>query len=238
MKLHRIALLVAALAALLLVVAGPGTRLGLWEFRFGFLLMRWALFAGIAAAGFAVLLLAIRKTRTGNVSVLIAAVVVGLVTAWVPWDGYRTARSLPRIHDISTDTGNPPRFVDVVPLRADAPNPPEYPGAEVAEQQHAAYPDIEPLQLDRSPADVLRIGQRVLEDMGMEIVSVASEAGRIEATATTFWFGFKDDVVVRVVPLGNGSRLDVRSKSRVGRSDVGANAARIRRFIAAMREQA
>lgn len=235
MKLPKIALFVAVAAAVLLLVAGPGSRLGLWEFRFGFQLLRWAFFAGAAGAALAVVLLVVPKTRDGNVPVLAVAAVVGLLVAWVPWDGYRTARSLPRIHDISTDTANPPQFVDVVPLRADAPNPPQYAGAEVAEQQRAAYPDIEPLLLDQAPAAVLDKAQEVLREMGMDIVSVVSDAGRIEATATTFWFGFKDDVVVRVVHEGNGSRLDVRSKSRVGRSDVGANAARIRRFMEGMR---
>ena len=67
---------------------------------------------------------------------------------------------------------------------------------------------------------------------------VAAEAadGRIEATDTTFWFGFKDDVVVRVQPADNGSRIDVRSESRVGKSDVGTNARRIRAYLAKLAE--
>ena len=231
MKLSKIALYIAVIAALLLLVAGPGTRFGLWNYGTGFLLMRGALFVGLAAALLAFILLVIPRTRAGSGAVLAVALLVGLGAAWVPWNAYRTVKSLPFIHDISTDTVNPPPFVAVLPLRANASNPPEYPGAEVAKQQREGYPDIQTLVLDEPPAETLRKALETAEDMGLEIVAVEPNEGRIEATATTFWFGFKDDVVIRVTADGSGSRLDIRSKSRVGRSDVGANAARIRRFI-------
>ncbi|MBT8085738.1 MAG: DUF1499 domain-containing protein [Woeseia sp.] len=231
MKLAKIALTFAVVAALLLLVAGPGTRLGLWDFRFGFLLMRWALFVGLAAAVVSVILLLIPKTRAGNGTLLVVAVLVSLGTAWLPYNGYRTARSLPFIHDITTDTVNPPPFVAILPLRADASNPPDYAGAETAKLQQEGYPDLQSLTLSGAPAQVLQKALKTVEDMGMEVVAVEPDEGRIEATATTFWFGFKDDVVIRVEPAGTGSKLDIRSKSRVGRSDVGANAARIRRFM-------
>ena len=230
MKLSRIALYVAILAALLLIVAGPGARFGLWAFGTGFLLLRWALYLGLAAALFALVLMVIPRTRAGSGALLAIALLVGLGAAWVPWNGYRTARSAPAIHDITTDTVNPPPFVAVLPLRADASNPPEYAGVEVAGKQRDAYPDIQSLILDESPAETFGKAVKAAEDMGWEIVAAEPNEGRIEATATTFWFGFKDDVVIRVGAEGSGSRLDIRSKSRVGRSDVGANAARIRRF--------
>ncbi|MGB5580751.1 MAG: DUF1499 domain-containing protein [Woeseia sp.] len=231
MRISRTALSFAVIAALLLLVAGPGTRLGLWDFRFGFLLMRWALFVGLAAAVVSIILLLIPKIRHGNATLLVSATVIGLATAWMPWNGYRTVQALPFIHDITTDTANPPQFVAVLPLRANASNPPEYSGAETAQLQREGYPDIQPIRMNDAPQETLQKALKVLEDMGLEIVAVEPGDGRIEATATTFWFGFKDDVVVRVTPEGNGSRLDIRSKSRVGRSDVGANAARIRRFV-------
>lgn len=231
MKFSRTALSFAVIAALLLLVAGPGTRLGLWDFRFGFLLLRWALFVGLAAAAVSIILLLIPKMRRGNAALLVTAIVIGLGTAWMPWNGYRTARALPFIHDITTDTVNPPQFVAVLPLRANAANPPEYSGDETAQLQRQGYPDIQPILMNDTPQEALRKALKVLEDMGLQIVAVEPDEGRIEATATTFWFGFKDDVVIRVTPDGNGSKLDIRSKSRVGRSDVGANAARIRRFV-------
>jgi uncharacterized protein (DUF1499 family) len=224
----------AIVAAALLLVAGPGTRLDLWAYGTGFLLMRIAFFTGLAAAGLALLLAVIPKTRAAGVLPLVAALVIGLGTAWVPWSGLQKARSLPFIHDISTDTQNPPAFVAILPLRADAPNPPEYAGEEAAQQQREGYPDIQPLQLAMPPQRAFERALAIADEMGWEIVAAEASAGRIEATDTTFWFGFKDDVVIRVEPAADGSRLDIRSKSRVGRSDVGANAARIREFLAAL----
>ena len=233
MKIARLAFAVALVAALLLLFAGPGTRLGLWEFGTGFLMMRWALFLGVGAAALALLLFFLPKIRHGRAGLLAAALVIGLVTAWVPWNGYQTVRSLPFIHDITTDTVNPPRFVDVVPLRADAPNPVDYAGGEVAQQQRESYPDIQPLELSLTPEETFDRALEAARELGWDIVAAVPEEGRIEATDTTRWFGFKDDVVIRITPAGSGSRLDIRSKSRVGRSDVGANAARIRNFFEA-----
>ncbi|MGD9388782.1 MAG: DUF1499 domain-containing protein [Gammaproteobacteria bacterium] len=232
MKLARIILLLAVVAALLLLSAGPGTRFGLWEFGTGFLLMRWAFFGGIAAALLAIVLLVIPATRRAAAPLLVAAVVIGALTAWVPWNGLQTVRSLPFIHDITTDMDDPPVFVAVLPLRADAANPPEYPGEEVAQQQREAYPEVQPILTTLNVAEAFDRAEQVARELGWEIVTTVPQDGRIEATDTTFWFGFKDDVVIRVRPTVEGSRIDIRSKSRVGRSDVGANAARIRDFIA------
>ena len=231
-KLGLAVLVLAVTAALLLLVAGPGTRFGIWTFGTGFLLMRWAFFVGVGAAALAALLLVIPKTRRSGAVALAAALLIGLGTAWVPWNGLRTVRSLPFIHDITTDTLRPPEFVAVAPLRADAPNPVEYEGEEVAAQQREGYPDIETLRLGMPPAQAFERALATARRQGWEIVAAVPAEGRIEATATTFWFGFKDDVVIRIEADGDGARLDIRSKSRVGRSDVGANAARIRRFVA------
>jgi uncharacterized protein (DUF1499 family) len=145
------------------------------------------------------------------------------------------AQLVPPIHDITTDTEQPPQFQAVLPLRADAPNPAEYGGAEIAGQQRQGYPDIAPLALEQPSAEAFRRALEAARGMGWDIVAADSVAGRIEATATTAWFGFKDDVVVRITPAGSGSRVDVRSVSRVGKSDVGANAERIREFLGRLR---
>lgn len=238
MKIYRIVPAIAFTAVLVLLAAGPGTRLGVWDYGTGFLLMRIAFFIALGAAALAMLLLIVPKTRVGHAGSLAMALTVGLATAWVPWNGYRAAMSLPFIHDITTDTENPPQFVDIVPLRADAPNPAGYAGEAVAAQQREAYPDIQTLELSQSGDATFRDALEVSENMGWEIVAAESEEGRIEATDTTFWFGFKDDVVIRIQPAESGSRLDIRSKSRVGRSDVGMNATRIRRFVDAMKSRA
>ena len=85
--------------------------------------------------------------------------------------------------------------------------------------------------MDATPADAFKRALQAARDMGWEIVAADAAAGRIEATDTTFWFGFKDDVVIRVEADGAGSRVDLRSVSRVGVGDVGANAARIRAYL-------
>jgi uncharacterized protein (DUF1499 family) len=238
MKIVRIATLIAVLAGLLLLASGPGTRLGLWDFRTGISLMRWAVYAGLAGAGLGALCLLVPRLRRGQAAWLACAVALGLGLAYGPWQAQRLARSVPPIHDITTDTLDPPAFVAILPLRADAPNPPEYAGAETAEQQRAAYPELQPLRLELAPAQAFQRAEAAARSQGWEIVAVEPLAGRIEATATTLWFGFKDDVVIRVRGSDGASVVDLRSKSRVGRSDVGANAARIRAYLDELRKPA
>jgi uncharacterized protein (DUF1499 family) len=235
--LPRLVLLTAVAALLLLLLAGPGTRLGLWDFRFGFTLMRWAVYLGAGSAVAALIMIIIPKLRAGRAGLLGLSLVLGAVVAAVPAWQLSQARSLPRIHDITTDFSDPPAFRAIVPLRADAPNPPEYQGEEIASQQREAYPEIQPLTIDAYPAIVFDHALEMARSMGWEIVAADPERGVIEATDITFWFGFKDDVVVRVSAESDGSRVDVRSKSRVGLSDVGANAARIRAFLARLNER-
>ncbi len=229
-----IPLLLGIIATLLLLLAGPGTRLDLWEFRTGFQLLRWAAYTGLAASALALVMLLLPSIRRRGLAGLVVALLLGLGVAFVPWSGMRQARSLPPIHDISTDTKRPPEFVAVLPLRADAPNPAEYGGPEVATAQIAAYPDLQTHRMAAAPAQAFERAQQAARGLGWEIVSADPAGGRIEATDTTFWFGFKDDVVIRIEPDGAGSRVDVRSVSRVGGSDVGANAARIRAFLKAL----
>ncbi|MDQ2664582.1 MAG: DUF1499 domain-containing protein [Gemmatimonadota bacterium] len=148
----------------------------------------------------------------------------------------RLAGGKPPIHDITTDTNDPPQFVDVLPLRAGARNSAVYKGGRVAALQHAAYPDIAPVDLMIAPAAAFTKALAAANAMGWAIVASDSSAGRIEATATTRVFRFKDDVVIRIRPRDGGSRLDIRSVSRIGGSDLGKNASRIREFMLRLRE--
>lgn len=136
------------------------------------------------------------------------------------------------IHDISTDTNNPPAFVAVAALRGPDDNPVEYSGPETAELQRATYPDIETIVLLDPRSFVFTTALEVAEEMGWEIVAENAAEGRIEATATTPFVGFKDDVVIRVSADGAETYVDVRSKSRIGRGDMGVNAKRIREYRA------
>jgi len=144
----------------------------------------------------------------------------------------------PPIHDISTDTANPPAFVAVVPLRAvDARNPPEYAGPETAAAQQQAFPDLAPLLVNQPVTVVFVSARELAEESGWTLVEANEPEGRIEATAETGWVRFKDDVVIRIRPEGNQTRVDVRSKSRVGRGDMGVNARRVREYLAALRDR-
>ena len=220
-------------SVLLLLMGGPGHRLGLWDYRTGFTLFSWATYLG--AAALLVSLAGAFITRPGRprrgftwalAGMLSAALAAGIPLLWLYW-----AQQLPRIHDITTDTENPPHFAEILPLRKGAPNPAEYGGSEIAAQQREAYPELGPAYFERSKEEVFEEALAAARDLGWEIVAADPAAGRIEATDTTFWFGFKDDVVVRVAEAADGSRVDVRSVSRVGLSDVGKNAARIEAFM-------
>ena len=232
MKTAFIPLGLALLAATLLVASGYGARFGAWDYRFGFQLVRWSLYAALAIAALALVFLLIPRFRAGGIAALAAAIAIAAGVAYVPSHWLQTARAAAAINDITTDTENPPAFVAVLPLRAAAAVPAAYPGSETAQAQRRAYPDIVPLELAVAPAAAFARALDAATAMGWEIVASDAVAGRIEATATTPWFGFRDDIVVRVAPTPTGSRIDVRSVSRVGKSDLGANAKRIRAFFA------
>ena len=144
---------------------------------------------------------------------------------------FLAATSVPGIHNISTDVNDPPAFNAVAALRGEGTNPLDYDAAKLAPLQTEAYPDVKSLQTDLDRAAALARSVTVLEDMGLEIVAADPEGRIVEATFTSFWFGFKDDLVVRVRPQGTGSLIDLRSVSRVGESDLGANAKRISEFL-------
>ncbi len=228
-------LAVAALVITVLLVAytGPAYRAGWIDIRMAiFTLLRWCFYGAVACVvlGLAAAIANFwRGSRTLAAAGVITLVVgLGLAINFIAWRS--TGQSVPPIHDISTDLQDPPVFVDIVPLRAGAPNPPEYAGSETAEQQRAAYPDLESIRVAVPPAQAFSAALDVTGRMGWELVAQAPAQGRIEATDTTRYFGFKDDVVIRVRADSEGSIIDVRSKSRVGRSDVGTNAQRIRSF--------
>ncbi len=224
------------LAALAAVLSGVGSRLGWWYFGTGFIIL-------IAAAGIGLLgaladaasAVVVRGPAAKHIFIIaLLGVVIGLLATGIPAYWVRAAYRMPAIHDITTDMNDPPAFVAIMPLRQDAANPATYGGAKVAAAQKEAYPDIRPLIL---PMSVRSAFPRALEEakkMGWTIVAADPAEGRIEATAETFWFGFTDDIVVRVRPDDFGSRVDVRSVSRVGLSDLGTNARRIMMYLRAL----
>lgn len=232
MTVALLACAIAALGLLLLAAAGPAYRLGVLSIPNAFMLLRWGAYAGVAAMVVALLAGTWAYRRGARARLLLAgtAFVAGLAAFGIPFQWQRTARSLPPIHDVTTDLENPPTFEAVVPLRADAPNRLDRP-AELAQQQKQGYPDLAPITLPIPADQAYDRALAAAQDAGWRIVTADRGSGRIEATDTTRWFGFEDDVVVRLTPWGAGTRVDVRSVSRVGRGDVGTNARRIRRYL-------
>jgi uncharacterized protein (DUF1499 family) len=181
-----------------------------------------------------------RITWTLVVLAGVASVVAGV---WI-----NRLRSAPPIHDITTDLDQPPQFKALLPVRAQARavNPPDYQRMQsfggtdfdISAAQSRAYPHLRPVDLAQPPAEALQLAEQAARNMGWHIVDVAPGEGRLEATDTTFYFGFSDDVVVRVRPAPNGSRLDVRSESRVGLGDAGTNARRIAKYLSELRQLA
>lgn len=217
---RRTTLALAALAVLLLAISGPGTHAGLWPLSVGVGLFAGAMLVGLAAAGAALVGLALPRLRARSVPVWIAALTLGVASAAVPLDYVRRVKTLPYINDLTTDTESPPQF-----------SPPKTYPSHFAELQQIGYPDLRPLELALPPQQAFARAAETARDEGWEITALDESAGRIEAVATTRWFGFQDDVVIRITPARAGSRVDLRSRSRVGRSDAGANAQRIREFL-------
>lgn len=220
--LRSIALLLAVAALLALAISGPGTRFEAFSYRVGLGLFRWAAYLGLAAALVAVVVLALPRARRAGIGVPVVALLAGLAVFYVPFQFQRTERSVPRINDITTDTEHPPQFMT-------APHP--YPGSDFARLQHAAYPDLHAAMLPVPPAEAFRRALAAAQAMGWEVVGQDAAGGRVEAVDTTHWFGFRDDIAIRVTPAGGASRVDVRSRSRVGRNDLGTNARRIRAYL-------
>ena len=231
----------AITAALVLLAAPLGYRFGVFSLQLALqTLLRWGAYLAIGAAvvsliGLIITLARPKETRRG---ITLAAVSLVIAAALIAIPGrFRMGPPAPPIHDITTDTQDPPQYVAVLPLRANAPNTTEYGGERVSAQQRQAYPDLQPAMLNVPPPQAFERALAAVHEMGWDLVDADATAGRIEATDTTFWFGFKDDVVIRVRPADGGSRVDVRSLSRVGVGDAGTNAKRIRAYLKVLTQE-
>jgi len=229
-------LAVASLAALALAPAG--WRLGLWHYIVSFELIRYSAYGGLLAGLVSLASLSgwARMTRLYRL-IAVCGLLLGALLAYVPWHYAQIAARLPVIHDVTTDTVNPPIFWSVLPARrAEHAVPVEYGGPVVARQQLEAYPDIKPVIGDLQPADAFERALAAAQAMpGWIDIAYDKKAGRIEASQRSFWMGFTDDVSIRVARHGNGSRIDVRSLSRQGQGDFGVNAARVEAYLAALK---
>ena len=211
--------------------AGPVYRLGA-SLATAYEIMRWSAYIGLAASLIAVAsaIFCYRARRWMGTFVSVLALIVGLTAVAIPMSWQRRAQRLPSIHDITTDLENPPAFEAILAKRVDAPNRLDR-TPQLSLLQKEGYPDLAPVTLPTAPAATFDRALRVAQSHGWEIVTADKSGGRIEATDTTRWFGFTDDVVVRLTPWGAGTRVDVRSTARAGAGDLGRNASRIREFL-------
>ena len=221
------------------LIAALGTRFGVWNFKLGLLI--WAIGFLIALVGviggFIAVIGVVRRNRVAErASVFLGTTLAALVVGFLG-SQFIAARGVPPIHDISTDTSDPPSYDAAVKLRGDGPdtNTLVYDAQNLPAQQRAAYPNVVPLDVTAPPAAAFDAAVAALNGLGFEVVNADPQALRVEAVATSFWFGFKDDVVVRIRPTDSGSRIDVRSVSRVGVGDTGVNAKRIVKILDAIK---
>lgn len=235
-----------AIAAMALgVMSGTGYRMGWWGLDVAFPMLRYTLYAGGGAAVLGLVGLIFGKHRALSAGTL---AVGGLISLMIVMQ-VLTARSVPPIHDITTDTDNPPQFVKIVELRGEDSNSLDYAnkkgpapegeeGKSYKEIQEGFYKDIKPLFIKLAPAPCHVVAVKIAFKQGWDVVNADPDGDPliIEATDTTFWFGFKDDVVIRITNDDGSCRVDMRSSSRVGMSDVGVNADRIMNYMAALKK--
>jgi len=244
------ALIMALAPAVVIVLGAVGTKLGLWSWKIGFgaVMVRgpfgigWAPALAMLAIALA-LIGVIVSIRAGLWRRSLAALLISLATmgAFIYLGGQ--AKKAPPIHEAATDWREPMMFSDAV-MRSRGPeaNPVEASpvaatmgGKPMSDVNEQTCPGAKPVLLPKPQAEAYAAAKAALTAKGLEIVTDDPASGRLEAVATSFWYGFKDDLMVRVQPDGSGSRIDIRSISRVGVSDLGQNCKRVTALVAAMR---
>ncbi|MEX1063611.1 MAG: DUF1499 domain-containing protein [Balneolaceae bacterium] len=220
------------------ILSGYGYQWGIWDLGTGMTLLRYGAYLAIGLLIIQTVLFFFPKESGAKAKTMVIIgflLALGVSATAAYW--FYKARISPPIHDITTDTQSPPEFVELVRLRENAPNPPEYAGEEFARAQREAYPDIQPLVVSASVQEVMDEIVSLIARRGWEIISINRQEGRIEATEKLAWFGFRDDVVLRITDTDEGTRIDMRSKSRIGRGDLGVNANRIEKLMADLRDR-
>jgi len=220
-------LLLLAIYPLAIIAA----RLEIWHFRNSFLL-----FIVAALVSFAMLTMGLLKLSKGVKSesqALLVVIVVTLLPLSVMGSFVYKAQKYPFIHDISTDLVHAPQLKAAAKARVDSDHSVEYLASEVAQLQQDAYPQLSPLKVTQSPQTVFNAAKGLMLENGWQLMAENNQQSpfTLEASHTSLLFGFTDDLVVRIKATEDGAVVDMRSMSRVGKSDMGANAQRIQRFL-------
>ena len=236
----------AALAIALAIggAAALGTRVGLWDPYNGlWRIFPWAVLAGALSFVLALLVavLALFLNQGRNASYGAIALVGAIAFLYTPVNDVVMLRTMPPIHDISSDVMNPPQFKALLPLRRSADTPARYEGpltlnydgkrTTVSALQKKYYGFIRPIAILTKVPVLYWRAFFAMKRMGWHLVAFDPAQGTIECTDTSFWFGFTDDIVIRVTKSGEGARLDIRSKSRLAGPDMGVNAFRIKAYV-------
>jgi len=214
-----------------------GTRLGLFHFRVGFTGLSYTVYLSVAVLVVGLIVAYIKRSSNPsdskmarNAALLCLLPILGIGSQLM------TAQSVPAIHNITTDIDNPPLFATIAGLRTEEHNPLAYDKEKMAPLQQQAYPEVKTIVTTLSKKEAHDRAIAVAKELGWEIVDQNYFTGMIEATETTLLWGFKDDIAIRVDGHGKDIAVDLRSVSRVGQSDLGANAKRINKFIAAFNQ--
>lgn len=237
-RLQPVLLIISIALAWLFPLIALATKVGLWDFRIAFsLIAGCALTAAIVLALAGIGLIGAIKNRNQKAKHRAALVVLILIIpmATLFYHGLKGSQA-PMIHDITTDTANPPQFNKVLELRDEGANSLQI-DADVIKLQQEHYPAIGSLALSMGKPAAMEKIQSTMLALGWEVLAADEASGIIEASDTSFWFGFVDDVVVRISATESGGVLvDMRSASRVGKSDLGKNAQRIQTFMDALKQ--
>ncbi|GHB60536.1 hypothetical protein GCM10008107_07230 [Psychrosphaera saromensis] len=212
-------------------------RLELWSMGTSFQIIKLTGFISMAVLLIAILVAIfalVKKQKDLAKTCAVVAVLVALPVVGLSMQAAK-AKSLPFIHQVSTDTVDLPKFKVIVALRGENSNPLDYDSEKLAPLQQAAYPQLQTIVSELNVDAAFAKAVDVTNDLGWEIVAQNKDSGMIEAVDTTLLWAFKDDVAIRVQMTDSGSKIDLRSISRVGMSDLGANAARITKFITAFK---
>ncbi len=241
----------AILGVVVFSLSGFGYQWHWWGLGMGFTMLRWGFYIAVAGGliSIAGAIITRPKRPVRGFKYAVIGIIVSIAVCGTTWLFYSRATSAPPIHDITTDLQNPPQFQAVLSMRTNAPNKSAYFGDDsvrwqgkevtVSEAQREAYPDIVPVQFSVSPDQAYQDALAAAKKMHWWKIQASNQlSGKIEATSTIPWFGFKDDIVIRIDSAGSGSRLDIRSDSRLGRSDIGENARRIRNYMSILKKEA
>lgn len=230
----------SSLAIPILIIAAIGHRAGLIDAisTYGIIALGFALAALAVLAGL-VAFVTIWREGTRGVMSAVRGVVVGAAILVMPAIGAWEVMTYPRLIDIATDTVDLPEFVEALRDRGPVDAPISDPGPAEIALQREAYPDIVPRHYPVSTARVYQEARAIVARRGWRVLAEQEPAeddpaGSIEAVALTLVFAFRQDVVIRILPDGDGSRVDMRSAARNAAHDLGSDAQRVRRFFAAL----